>query len=386
VGWSESVTVAEPTVESAAGATTWRPAPYASPLGGDAAGDTGVSGDDPVAYDDDGFDPLTADAATLDGTNDDTPIDPVGGADASVGEDEEVYWSAEVGEIGEPDDVPEHDTPMGSAFQLGVAALLGDPDGSVLGVPTSNNLSEPPSFEKVTRTTMWQAPDEADTTSADVPTADAVETSTTEFVESDVDDGATTTEPAAVEPITGETEISTPTDWMASAAAVVETTIAPTSQPMIPPTIDPLMPPTGEATAAPASATSSDDWSVPPEGSVQMPDHLRRSTWSPLPRRDEVNAAKAEETAAPVEPVAPPAPAPEPTVTATELGLPKREPRKPSSPTQELVGDKLVTTPRRPAEEIRSILSSYRSGLTSGRDGDDAATTPNTSAPQDSNE
>jgi hypothetical protein len=79
-----------------------------------------------------------------------------------------------------------------------------------------------------------------------------------------------------------------------------------------------------------------------------------------LPRRVPGEAAGAPSFSE----VTPPVGAPTP--TASDGALPRRTPAR-RGPFEPKGAEGLIGTSRRPAEEIRNILSSYRSGLSSGR-------------------
>jgi hypothetical protein len=289
---------------------------------------------------------------------------------------------------------------MGSAFQLGVAALLSQSDGSILGVPTSpfgRPESADPTFvdpSDAGSTDIVSTEVEATDVATDIPTAETGElgetvaetTNPTDWVEAPTLEEGESPRPLAPPPVFKAGRMRRTSMWQARVDQVVEQPDSTTDQPVdvetevaapagdepatsvgmfdaglteaIASVVAPLDTPTAADEAPTAHATSD----------LEMDRPVQEVPWAPLPRRDDPPIASVEPTP---EPEPAPALPPQPGGELNEFGLPKRAPRK-ASPTQELVGDKLVTTPRRPAEEIRSILSSYRSGLTSGRDGNEA--------------
>jgi DNA-directed RNA polymerase II subunit RPB1 len=85
----------------------------------------------------------------------------------------------------------------------------------------------------------------------------------------------------------------------------------------------------------------------------------------------------------PIAPVVPLAPAPLPTPlppTTTPLAAPGLPQRRPTVPAAVGEADNIerIGSPSRPPEEIRSILSRYRSGLQTGRAETDASSEPTT--------
>jgi signal transduction histidine kinase len=393
-GWTAPAIVSEPTSELVAGAASIvaDPAPaYESSVVFPDMGSTGGSGG------------TSADWAEPPA---DEPVAEHGDANETEDGEGEVYWSAEIVDAGEPDVVPNADSPMGSAFQLGVAALLSQNDGSILGVPTSP-------FQQQQQTSADDPTDLViDSTSTDTDEVVTESIESTDGVEDPnvvENDGSPSTPPLAAPPFLETGRMRRTTMWQARVEPPVEeqtstehetgeqttdASVEAASAPADEPELDEPQTATGmfgtvapEATSVvdessvaamsaaptvdPSSTTDAvqtvDPWAAQPVAEVADVE-VKEVPWAPLPRRDDPPVEAAAPTPEPVPAAAAP---PQPGGELNEFGLPKRAPRK-ASPTQELVGDKLVTTPRRPAEEIRSILSSYRSGLTSGRDGTEA--------------
>jgi signal transduction histidine kinase len=374
-GWAAPAIVSEPSAELVAGGAsiisdpgTTHDSGVVFPDTSSTGGSGGIGGDWAAASFDQPVAEHEGDAEATD--------DPEGG------DDREVYWSAQVVDAGEPDVVPTADSPMGSAFQLGVAALLSEGDGSVLGVPTSPFQPSAPAADPADLTTETSSDgagevesteptgmfggstveeDETPSALAPPPIFETGRTRRTSMWQARTETNDTTTDGATDGP-TGETEVEvapTPEDEPVASTGMFEA-----AAPEIQAVVD-------DALASSGPRTTDDPWAATPAVDGLDADHpVQEVPWAPLPRRDDppVEAPTPDPAPAAVAP-SPPQPGGE----LNEFGLPKRAPRK-TSPTQELVGDKLVTTPRRPAEEIRSILSSYRSGLTSGRDGTDAPT------------
>ncbi len=182
VGWTTPATVSEPSTELTVGAASTmsdtgpvNESRVVFPDMGSTGGSSGLAGDwaDPPSADEPTDEPVA---------EHDSPSDETDGTDGESADDREVYWSAEIVEGGEPDGVPHADSPMGSAFQLGVAALLSQSDGSVLGVPTSP-FHRPPAADEVTDTETDAAGAVAESTeitdtvdSTDGPSAEAATT------------------------------------------------------------------------------------------------------------------------------------------------------------------------------------------------------------------